>query len=350
MAPQEAPRTALLAVRENVRRARLGSFVILIAIFLAAIALPAALSSPNHLLLLILGGVLTCQISGLLLNRLGKVTAAGILVVIASDVGLMSALWFQPDGFSIFNLPVIDLLIQPTFFAVSLLPPRSVFAVAGINILFVLLLFFLLPHTPDFDHMLATQGYEAMVRPIILQFIVAVITFLWVRSSNMAIQRADRAEQIAQLEHDLAAQAYASAQQKERLEASIKQIITVHTEVANGNFNARVPLTADNVLWEVGGSLNNLLSRIQRLQQSEREMHVLLPRLQRATQIEEQYMRTLHDIEALSKIIQSSDGRPLVINILPRQASIAALLKALNGKIVSSRPLIAKDTLNLKKD
>jgi HAMP domain-containing protein len=57
------------------------------------------------------------------------------------------------------------------------------------------------------------------------------------------------------------------AMQKQQLDASIRSIVEVHTRVANGDFDARVPLTQDNVLWQISGSLNNLLARVQRLRQ-----------------------------------------------------------------------------------
>jgi hypothetical protein len=40
----------------------------------------------------------------------------------------------------------------------------------------------------------------------------------------------------------------------------------------HGDFNARVPLTADNVLWQISGSLNNLLARLQRSRQDAEEL------------------------------------------------------------------------------
>ncbi len=43
-------------------------------------------------------------------------------------------------------------------------------------------------------------------------------------------------------------------------------------KVANGDYNARVPLNQGNVLWQVSGSLNNLLSRFQRLRQDAYEL------------------------------------------------------------------------------
>jgi nitrogen fixation/metabolism regulation signal transduction histidine kinase len=40
-----------------------------------------------------------------------------------------------------------------------------------------------------------------------------------------------------------------------------------NTRVANGDLNARIPLTKDNALWQVSSSLNNILSRLQRSRQ-----------------------------------------------------------------------------------
>jgi len=94
-----------------------------------------------------------------------------------------------------------------------------------------------------------------------------VITYLWVTSATQAIARADRATEIASLERIMAEQAQMEAEQKRELEKSIQQIVQTHSQVANGDFAARVPLNRGAVLWEVAGSLNNLLSRLQRWRQ-----------------------------------------------------------------------------------
>ncbi|GAC1360375.1 MAG: hypothetical protein NVS2B12_09140 [Ktedonobacteraceae bacterium] len=41
-----------------------------------------------------------------------------------------------------------------------------------------------------------------------------------------------------------------------QLDASIQQIVQTYMRIANGDFDARVPLNQDNVLWQVAGSLN----------------------------------------------------------------------------------------------
>jgi methyl-accepting chemotaxis protein len=62
------------------------------------------------------------------------------------------------------------------------------------------------------------------------------------------------------------------AKQKMELEAGIQQLLQTHVQAANGDFNVRAPLTQDHVLWQIAYSLNNLLSRIQRLSQTESDL------------------------------------------------------------------------------
>jgi hypothetical protein len=78
-----------------------------------------------------------------------------------------------------------------------------------------------------------------------------------VRGTDQAIRRADRAEEIASLEHTL-------ADQKRQLDIGIQQILQTHVRAANGDYSARAPLGQDNILWQIASSLNNLLSRLQR--------------------------------------------------------------------------------------
>jgi hypothetical protein len=60
--------------------------------------------------------------------------------------------------------------------------------------------------------------------------------------------------------------------QKLELEAGIQQLLQTHIQAANGDFAVRAPLTQDHVLWQIAYSLNNLLSRIQRLSQAESDL------------------------------------------------------------------------------
>lgn len=200
--------------------------------------------------------------------RKGRVILAGILAVAGLDLSLMLNVATYP-AMSSFLLPMLDLLVLPELFAVSLLPPLAVFFDAGFHICFIVAsLTFLFPQSAELRTLLHTSALQdALARPIVIQILVAGITYLWVKNATNAIERADRATSIAMLEREMAEQGVRVEEEKQQLENSIRQIVEVHTRVANGDYSARVQLIQGNPLWEIAGSLNNLLNRIQRYQQ-----------------------------------------------------------------------------------
>ncbi len=77
-----------------------------------------------------------------------------------------------------------------------------------------------------------------------------------------SLRRADRAEEIALLEQRELARSH-------ELEEDVQQLLAVHVQMANGNFNVRVPPLRTGPLWQIGSSFNNLLARFARLAQAE---------------------------------------------------------------------------------
>lgn len=268
-APSEAPENASLSRREVTRRGRLSSTILLGLLLFLVAALPVG-EIYRSLFYIFLPSLLI-SIIVLYLNRQGRLTLAGIILLVGFEVGYLSGLIITPSGLDVNDLPRFDLLIEIVLLAASFLPPGWVFLVAFVNSLFIWIVLTYMPHAPGLDKLLAISAYTVIETPIALQVLVAFVAFLWVSSAQRAIKRADRAELVAALQEDIAAQASVIAEQKRELERSIQRIIETHTQVANGNFKARVPLNEQNVLWEVAGSLNNLLSRFQRLHQSEKE-------------------------------------------------------------------------------
>ncbi|HZT98476.1 MAG TPA: hypothetical protein VFA10_02380 [Ktedonobacteraceae bacterium] len=267
-APPEPPLSATLKLREAYRRGKLISIALLMLIVIITVVLFTVGVFVNHALipnLVVMLGVLTVAV---LMNRRGKVIVAGILAVMGLDLSLMLNFLSYPQ-MTVFLLPLLDLLVLPELFAVSLLPPRAVFVDAAVHILFIVAsLTGLFPQNVELQALLHTTAIQdALARPIVLQVLVAVITYLWVNSATQAIARADRATTIAALERTMAQQGQREAQQKRELESSIQQIVQVHAQVANGDFSARVPLGQRDTLWEVAGALNNLLARLQRFRQ-----------------------------------------------------------------------------------
>ena len=166
---------------------------------------------------------------------------SNIVVVAVLELGSMgSILTTLQTGFLMF--PLFDVLVLPLVITVSLLPIRWSIGIAVLNGLFFTLTF-----------VWASQTLECMITfhqilmsivsgPFLLQGALFGIALLWRLKATNALARADRAEAIARLEHDLAEQGRIVAEQKQQLEEGLHQIIDTQLRVAYGDLHARVSL------------------------------------------------------------------------------------------------------------
>ena len=285
VSPPEPDDTASFRERERFRRGRTGSQILPALYLLLLISLHAGFLGTNFSVIMSIVVGLLALILATGLNRMGSVNMAGFIVVLTFIAYPIVNIATTPGGMSMMTLPVFGLMILPLLCAVSFLAPWWVFIVAVINIAFTVVALGLtnfLPQTAELSAILSV-GFTSIITPIILsQIIVSVVAYLWVYSTTQALVRADHAEELAKLEHDMALQADAAAQQQQRLEASIQQIVETHKRIANGDYNARIPLTQDNVLWQISGSLNNLLARVQGWRQDSAELRQVKVMLQQA--------------------------------------------------------------------
>jgi hypothetical protein len=266
-APSEPKRSAPFKEQELFRRGRTGSQIIVALYLLLITSTVVSFVGTNKYLIPIVIGSFFPLVVATILNRVGKITIAGILVVLAFTAFPVANIVLTPGGLSMLVLPLFGLLVLPLLCAVSFLPPGWVFAVALFNCVFTWFSLTQLPRTAELDAVLSI-AFAGIIIPIIFsQIIVSIVAFAWVQGTAKALIRANNAEEIARLEHDLGLQAEEAAQQKKQLEASIQKIVETHMYVANGNLNVRVPLNDENVLWQISGPLNNLLARTQRWRQ-----------------------------------------------------------------------------------
>jgi hypothetical protein len=263
---------ATLAQRESYRRGRMIAVMLLVMLAVFVVVMLTVGVFVNRALFPNMVIIICITIIAAFLNRRGFVIIAGVMLVTAIDASLIADLYSYKGGLDVFLLPLLDLLVIPELLAVSLLPTNWVFVSATVHIVFIIAAeTFLMPHTAAMQQYLNSPSLaDALVRPIVLQIAVALVTYLWVRRATRASERADRATVIATLERTLSEQTQVETEQKRRLDESIQQIIDVHQRVANGDFNARVPLSDNNSLWSIAGSLNNLLARLQRTNQEAR--------------------------------------------------------------------------------
>jgi hypothetical protein len=281
-----------IAERERLRKAELTSFSIL-AIFAFLIALVSN-SLVNPATAQAVGLMAIFLIIAAFLNRTGRTHAAAYLVPSVLML-LLAAVIVQEQGLALIGLPIYDLFVIPIVL-VSLTGNRNApWIFAAIGIAFVVGSFLLEPHIlvsvqrgapPTFDEVgaeLTVYGIWGMInRHVALLFFAALFGWMGARSVDNAIARADRAEEIARLEH-------AIAEQTRQLEEGIKAIQQTHVKVANGDFSARAPLAQDHILWQIAFSLNNMIQRLQRsaeaehmLRRTKAEVDRLLEEIQRA--------------------------------------------------------------------
>lgn len=291
--PPEPEILASFEEKEIFRRGRTISNIILILLVVNVVSIPAAINGSSPSLTYILLVTTFSHIVTAALNRSKHVNSAGLLLVFGAEIAPIVNIMTAPGGLSLIVLPNFVVLMMPLVISASVLPTWWVFVVAAINCLYTVLSMTVLPQTPEFTATLHTSSAIIIVPLLLSQIIVSAVAFIWVRDATKALARADRAEEILKLEHDLAIQTRAAAQQKQQLEASIQKVLETHIRVANGDYHARVPLTQDNILWQVSGSLNNLLARFQRSHQASEELQRLQYELQRTHEENTRLVRTL---------------------------------------------------------
>ncbi len=280
-APKEAADTASLAERERSRRGRLISAVMFFALIMFMLGFLIGVFGPNHFIAFAVLFPIFMIFIASLFNRSGRTGIAGFIIPLGLNLALIAVTLSSPLTPS--SIQLYDLLVFVEVFAVSLLPPNG-WVLSGFvlfNLIFIQADITLQPHTALFAAMIATDNVTVRMRPVVIHVVLASVMWLWVRSANNAILRADRAEVIANLEHVVAEQERAVAQQKVLLDQGIQDIVDTHMRVANGDLSSRVPLSSGSVLWPVAGPLNNLLARFQRMNQEVAEAHQAMYEFQR---------------------------------------------------------------------
>jgi hypothetical protein len=293
-----------LKQRNLARRSKiLSALALFLALTLVMVAY-IAITGPNKQIINTVYTLYVTLTLCLVLNRRGHIHIAGVLLVI----GLIGGMYFTlimtalhggltPNDKDIFYLPFFGELV-----AAALLPTSAIFIVATFNTVFSLFLLNYAPHTPAFSVMLATGSSSITFRIVEIHFFVALVLSIMATWTLIAIKRADRASELARLNHDLNAAANEKVKGKELLERSVAEITRVHMLVANGNLEARVPTKPgeQNVLWQIAVPLNNLLTRYQQAardaQQGEMYLNVLNHVVQEHPELQKKATAYLHEL------------------------------------------------------
>ncbi|HEX6800543.1 MAG TPA: hypothetical protein VF116_22720 [Ktedonobacterales bacterium] len=248
-----------IEAREKLRRSRLVAWLILGLLVGVVILSPLGLQDARARW--VLGAWVLGLVLAAVLNRRSYVTAAGVTLVALISGGILAANLASPIGLTMGELPNFDAYVVPVVIAASVLPRASGFAVAALNSLLIAGNYAWQPHNANIAqdvHLYSSatvQTISLLVRPIALLFVLAVVAYLWRRGTDRAIRRADRAEEIAELERR-------EIERTREIEDGVNQLLAVHVRLANGDFGARVPPLSSAPLWQIGNSLNHLIARL----------------------------------------------------------------------------------------
>jgi len=271
--PSRPPANASFIRREADRKARLLStiiffYLVLWMLFLLGSILSAPSTIPGNLIGQGLG------IAALLLNRAGKGTWGGVALVAWIELSFALVI-VSARPLDVADTQLYDLFVMGELLTVSLLPVFCVFIVAFLNSAFIVVDLLYQPRTQALMAVLQKEFSAILIRPIAVQLIVAGVAAIWVYSAGKALERANRAEMVATLEHALSEQRAVVEQEKQELEASIQQLIQVHVDATKGQVVSRIPYPPAKVLWPLVGVINSLWVRLRQSQQTEQELQQL---------------------------------------------------------------------------
>ncbi len=306
---------------------------------LLALVLPLSIFTINLPVILVASLLLFTALLAIRFNRAGKPQLAGLLIAATLNMGICCLILTGSGGLGINTLALFDLLVFSELFVASLLPIKWVILVAFLNSSFVIAALLLLPKPPTLAQATQASAYMLLLRPLALYFIVAAVLWLWVSSTMRALKRVEQTELLATHEYMIACQKYL-------LDANIEQVMQTLVQVANGNLKARVPLKEGALLWPLTIALNNLLSRIQRLQQIEQEFLQQLPGIQKGKLAQYELQRAQEDLRLLKLIIQDARQNNRCMRTPHSGTLLDPLMQELNGQYLSPLPPYIRNVRN----
>lgn len=272
LAPPEPPANANFAQRERVRRGRTASIVVPIFMLFLLGMLLLAFMERNYTQAIAIGLGMAGSVLALWLNRQGWIKVAGLLVLVIGYAGEIFSLGVEPGGLTASNMCLLDFTVISDVVVLAFFSANSLFPVIWLNVLLIWGLLTFGPHDATIADMLYHEPLQIFARVYILQLVMASTLYLWARSTEVALQRADRAEEIAALEKRENERSQVELEQKAQLDTGIQQVLQTLVAAANGDLSARTPLNQDHILWQVAMSLNNLIARLQSSSYAESEL------------------------------------------------------------------------------
>ena len=257
--------------RDVERRARIASALSLYyAAALALAALVAAVGPNKQIFNIIIPSLVFISI-GMVYNRFGKVNWAGWLLTIGIVGSMYWSLWTAPGGLSLTDTQILFLLIISDMFFVSILPLQLGWIPPVVNIAFSIIVLKFAHHSPALTALLPVSFFPTIFRLCMVHLVASGIPWILVAIMRRLIEQSHNAQEIVKLQRTMQHQTNVQLQEKEELEKSIQQIMTVLLRISNGDLTARVHAEDAPYLASIVGLLNNLLGRYEHTKKEGKE-------------------------------------------------------------------------------
>lgn len=348
-APPDPPPGATFEQRDLVRRGRIASAIMLFLTCILVLVAPIGLLGPNTQIFFTAISIWVVIGLCIVLNRKGKVNLVGFLLCLSIIAGMYASILRAPGGMSLDEKDILYLLIFGELFIGAILPVNWVFFPALMNITFGVVELTTAPHTALFASLLPTSGPTILFRFIQIHILVTAVMWIVGQHAREAIKRADRAEEIARLQHTLAQLNAAQMQDAQRLQYTTQAIIDILTRIAQGDLQARVPLVEGETLWPLVGSLNTLLARYQGARHQAQELERIRPQVEFWRQLE-QTMRWMKELEGpFAQTVTKALEEQHPLRLPATQTPLAAYFRLLNGKYLSEEPPAPASSLFIRR-
>lgn len=262
-APPEAPAHAPLLAREIARRGRVTSLVMLVTI---AMVLLTFIIQPSLDITITLIVVTCVDIVALTFNQRGRILVAGTIITTMTELGLLFSMvgMLQKHGGVTFEAIIfLPLLVQGIVVAVSTLPPFSVILLLVLNSIANAIVVYFLPYSAAVTTYLQKNEQippgQIFNISLTVYLIVGLVSFIWVRSANEAIRRADKADARAEYEQEMAQRDRST---NKKLTSDINEIASILAAIGNDPSREFRIDQQHNTLWPLARSLDNLRRRL----------------------------------------------------------------------------------------
>jgi hypothetical protein len=330
-APMPPPGAALPAIQQA-QRGKMNSFLLLVILCLSLIRLLSALIGSSPIFAFLTAGSCIVCIGLLVLNRRGKSLLVGLIIWAAMtatfDLELFHLATLSPAA-----IPLFDLLVGNELLAALILPLPFLALAACWNSVFALVALALLPHTPFLESVIAANAAQLSLWSVALYVLVAAGIWLLVWMGEQMNPAAEVAGlQQAMLDEQLA---------RRHMEDSLRWMEESVGRVLGGDLSARIRLPEEEgtPCWSLALTLNQALSRLERLSQVQASHQAMLPLLAEQQSLEDMQVALDQDMVQVMQALRLAEAGQQPIRLgTPRVEELRPLFRALHQKYLTPLP------------